>query len=152
MIMIIDTKEQLPLDFSKYKEVDSVVRQNLTEGDYSAVSNNGQTCPYIFERKSLADLFSTLTRGNKRFHREIDRAKKNNTKLVLVVEGTLSDVFKGIKYSEISGLTILKTMITLFQKYKLYHIFFSNRSEMTEYIVRFYQSYFKHYRSLQDEC
>lgn len=76
--IIIDTREQFPLSFPNSKKM------KLSCGDYSTT---GELFSDVFiERKSLNDLASTLSSGKERFLKEIDRAKKLNYYLVVVVE------------------------------------------------------------------
>lgn len=96
--------------------------------------------PVCFERKSIGDLFGTLTNGHERFRKELDRAKENNFKIILIVEGTLSEVLAGYKHSSVKGSSILKTMFTLWMKYDLTPVFCPNRSEMKRFITETFEA------------
>lgn len=77
MKIIVDTREQLPLFPG--------VKQTLLVGDYTTKLLHGV---FHIERKSLADLYSTLTKGNQRFKRELFRAAYHRISIVVYVEGT----------------------------------------------------------------
>ena len=91
MNIIIDTREQLPL-FESYR----TLRYKLLVGDYTTNLLYGL---YHVERKSLSDLYGTMTKGNVRFHNCIIRAKVNGIKLVMVVEGSKKN-FKAKKFPQ----------------------------------------------------
>lgn len=66
MQIVIDTREQKPyrIDGAKFKA--------LAVGDYSL---EGLENKFAIERKSLADIYQSLTRDHDRFRREIEKAK-----------------------------------------------------------------------------
>jgi len=81
-LVYIDTREQSWLKFNIPSEI-----KTLKFGDYT--SNKDEKC-YI-ERKSLNDFISTLSSKNiERFKNEINKAKKENAYLIVLVEETLS--------------------------------------------------------------
>ena len=57
--IVIDTREQLPLDFSPFADV-RVVRTKLWPGDYSII---GGSKLVAIERKSVSDLIGTMKTG-----------------------------------------------------------------------------------------
>ena len=85
--MIQDSREQLgygPLFSGTY------IVQALPVGDYSVCGIENRIA---IERKSLADLLSSLTHGRERFERELGKAKSYDLFLV-VVECSPSDVLE----------------------------------------------------------
>lgn len=80
MQIITDTREQLPYW--------TVVRKALIVGDYTTRKLQGK---FHIERKSLQDLYGTLTSGNQRFKYELFRAAYSNIKLEVYVEGSYED-------------------------------------------------------------
>lgn len=80
MTIIIDTREQLPLFKGK--------RETLNVGDYTTKKLKGK---FHIERKSLSDLYGTLTKGNTRFKYELFRAAYQRITLEVYIEGTLDD-------------------------------------------------------------
>ena len=57
--IVIDTREQMPLDFSDFADV-RTERRKLWPGDYSL---KAATCLVAIERKSVSDLIGTMTTG-----------------------------------------------------------------------------------------
>ena len=130
----------MPLDFSVGGSVSEVITTGLPIGDYWATWEDGTEMPIAIERKSLIDLAGTLTSGYSRFKREIMRAVENKIKLVLIVEGSISEVLTGSKYSEVEGKSILKTMFTLWLKYDVVPVFVNDREEMKRFILETFES------------
>lgn len=58
--IVIDTREQLPLDFSPWGDSVSITRATLWPGDYSI---RGATHLIAIERKSVTDLIGTMMSG-----------------------------------------------------------------------------------------
>ena len=142
LLINIDTREQLPLDFSSHKIIDEQVVATLPYGDYCC-EYNGKLLPVVFDRKSLGDLFGTLGKGHKRFMREVDRAKKDNTLLIIIVEKNLSTIRKGYRYSKMSGSAIMRQLFTLQHKHSVPFVCCKNREEMEMYIAEYFYSYVK---------
>lgn len=144
MEIIIDSRESAPLVF-KNDYIDKVSVRKLDVGDYSCVFKDGYQVPIFFERKSIGDLFSTMGMGYKRFKREMLRAHNSNKTLILIVEGSLHDVFAGYEYSTIEGLSMVRKLFTLWVKHGLIPVFCNSRREMSEYITQFYIAAGKEY-------
>ena len=87
LLLSVDTREQIPLVFDN-KEV-KVLSQKLDYGDYVAMGENYNGI--FIERKSLADLIATISMGYERFNKEVQRAKKMNGYVVVLVESSLND-------------------------------------------------------------
>jgi len=137
--MLIDTREQLELLFQD-EFITECERVPLPVGDYSCEFKNGYQCPVCFERKSLNDLFGTLSKGYDRFKREIERAKSLDIKLIIVIEGTLTDVLWGIKHSERSGISVLRQLFTLWIKHGVPFYCLKDRTEMSIFITEYFKS------------
>lgn len=144
MKIIIDTREQSPLTFSNSMVTEVIVRK-LDVGDYGCEFEDGHVPPFVFERKSLNDLFGTMGNGYERFKQEIVRSQKNQTQMFLIVEGTLMDVARGVEYSSLKGLSVVAKMFTLWVKYSVQPIFVADRREMSEYITHFFIAVGKQY-------
>jgi len=147
MIIKIDSREQQPLPIIKENMISGVVIDGLPFADYwcewePGSEKAGYNCemPICFERKSIPDLFGTLTSGYSRFKREIERATENGFKIVLIIEGSLSEVLAGSKHSTVKGESIVKTLFTLWVKYDVFPVFCSNRSEMKRYIIETFEA------------
>ena len=137
MIILQDTREQLPLDF-KHEFITGRKIMKLEVGDYCCLYKDGSVPNIIFERKSIGDLFGTLGGGYERFKREIIRAKELNIKLILIIEGSLSKVLKGYDRSQLSGISIIKKLFTLWVRYDLLPVFAKDRDECSRFIIEYY--------------
>ena len=150
MIILIDSREQLPIDFS-HKYIESIETMKLTVGDYAVRFKDGHIPNIRFERKSIGDLFGTLGAGYKRFKRELIRALENELKLVIIIEGNLSKILKGNIYSTLEGDTIVKKLFTLKTRYNIDFVCCKDRAEMSQYITHEFISLGKdHIKKLKD--
>lgn len=134
MVIICDSREQKCLDFSGIDGIEKIETMGLAYGDYSSIVH-GKPVPIVFERKGISDLFGTMTSGSDRFKREMERAKADNMKLILIIEGSYTDVFGGIEHSQFSGESMMKKLATLYVKYDLEYIFCESRRVMARRIV-----------------
>lgn len=114
MDIIVDTREQLPLFKNK------CIKYKLVVGDYSTMKLRHS---FSIERKSLADLYSTITKGHIRFRNEHIRASINGIKLVLYVEGTKKDFevknWPGGNRRDCKGETLIKIIESIEKKWPL---------------------------------
>jgi ERCC4-type nuclease len=85
-IIIIDSREQTPLTFTF-----PTVTAGLTTGDYSVA---GLEYDFCIERKTLPDLYSSLTSGRNRFMRELHRMKAYPFARLLII-GSEHEVEQG---------------------------------------------------------
>ncbi|TVM16466.1 hypothetical protein DPQ33_12620 [Oceanidesulfovibrio indonesiensis] len=86
MQLIVDNREQAPLDFAAYPC--TVQAGTLDVGDYSL---SGLEHMVAVERKSIPDLVACVTRERARFERELARARGLEL-FAVVIEGSLDDV------------------------------------------------------------
>lgn len=134
MILVQDTREQTPLDFKDIEGIEKIEEVGLPYGDYTAICH-GCPVPIVFERKGFGDLWGTMTSGHDRFKRELQRAKDDNVKLILIIEGSYTDVWNGFERSKVDGQTMLKKLATMYVKYDLEYIFCESRRVMARRIV-----------------
>ena len=137
MIILVDSREGLPLDF-QHEFITGIKVQKLEVGDYCCLYQDGSIPNTIFERKSLGDLFGTMGQGYNRFKKEIIRAKELNIKLILIIEASLTKILKGYEPSQLKGFSVVKKLFTLFIRYNLLPVFCKDREEMSIYITEFY--------------
>lgn len=81
MKILVDTREQKPL-FPKAQ------RKTLNVGDYTTEKLKAK---FVIERKSLSDLYGTLTKGNTRFKYELFRAAFHHIQIEVFIEGSHDD-------------------------------------------------------------
>jgi len=140
MIILQDSREQNALEFL----LDDIVTEQRVEylpfGDYRCEYTNGWRPPFVFERKSLGDLFGTMGKGHRRFKAEMAKAKEADCKIILICEESFTDVARGFSHSSISGKTMLQKLFTLRIRYDLETVFCNSRWEMQEYIKQFYSA------------
>lgn len=123
MDIIVDTREQLPL----FKN--NCIRYGLLVGDYSTMKLRHT---FAIERKSLADLYSTITKGHVRFRKEHIRASANGIELVLYVEGSKEDFelknWPGGSRRDCKGETLIKIIDTIEQRWPLEIVWCNSRA------------------------
>ena len=145
-VILCDTREQKRLEFS-YPDIAYTKRFKLEVGDYCICFCDGSIPPVIFERKSIGDLFGTLTSSYDRFKSEIIRAKTQGIALILIVEGSLTKVLKGYKHLNprnpgtkvhMDGVRIVRTLFSLYVRYGVIPVFCKDRYEMQDYIIEYY--------------
>ena len=57
---------------------------------------------------------------------------------VILKKLPLTNILKGYKYSTIPGISIVKTIFTLWLKYNLIPVFCKDREEMQNFIIHYY--------------
>jgi len=136
MKILIDTREQRPLEFAWPS-----AKACLPFGDYGCELDDESMVPVIFERKSIADLFGSLSKGYERFRNMLRKAEADKVKIIIIVEGSLSKVLKGYSRSQRTGVSIVKQLYTIRAIYGIEIVFCQNRDEMTLYIEKLFDSY-----------
>jgi len=136
--MIIDSREQRALAFSPDDTFTGSRIESLAVGDYACEFVDGIRPPVVFERKSLSDLYGTMTSGYPRFKRELLRAKTLGLQVILIIEGSLATVLQGFNRSQFSGESCVKKLMTLAVKYDCYPVFCNSRAEMVRFITEVY--------------
>jgi hypothetical protein len=139
-IIYVDTREQSWLKFNTPFEI-----KTLSFGDYACSNDN---CGCFIERKSLSDFISTLSVKNfDRFKNEIEKAKKNNSYVIVMVEETLQNALSFQYLPHISKKIkatpeyIFHNVRELLQSYdNLQFLFVDGRKEMTRLIEAIFAS------------
>lgn len=139
LIVIIDTREQLPYSFSS--EIKTEIKE-LVSGDYSILGHEDK---FSIERKSLDDYVKSISEDRDRFYREIKRLQKFNF-AAIVVEGSLEDIHQH-KYSspEVTEEQVLGTTVSIILDYKIPVLFCSDRQHAIWIVEKFINMYYKHY-------
>ena len=145
MVLLCDTREQDPIVFPPHPWVDRIERTTLQVGDYQARFRDGTIPPVSFERKSLGDLFGTMTGGYKRFKEEVRRARDLQTCLKIIVEAPLAAVWQGTRYSEFPGPSMVQKCFTLMVRHRIQVIFCADRREMARYMLEYFLSIGREY-------
>jgi len=114
MIIAIDTREQRPYTFQNTKLPPEVVIKGLKTGDYSLTGLEDKVC---VERKSLADLFSSVGTGRERFEREMIRMSEMQY-TALIIESSLAGIFTHPPArSKMNPRSVFRTLISWSIKY-----------------------------------
>ena len=132
IIIIEDSREQTPLDFSGFRGVESV-RQGLKTGDYSIQGFEDKLC---FERKSVQDLVGTLIGGHERFLREMERMRDFEARYILVEHSPTLLYSYCIKHGwDYKFNTIIQSLLAYAYHYQVRVRFCKDREDMAKYIV-----------------
>lgn len=139
MVILIDTREQVPLTFAKCEGVETIV-QMLPVGDYSARGSR-----VVIERKSVADLYGSYTANYDAERAKIVKAKELGLKFILAIEGSVFDIRSGYSYwkngeqveSKRSGISMIRTLLTVSRKYDIPIWWCNSRKEMSFLIMEY---------------
>lgn len=107
--IIIDSREQAPLKFPNFPAETAT----LQTGDYSV---KGLEDIFTVERKSVADLISSLTSGRERFQREIQRMLACRSRTLLIVgdnSNPHTDIINGNYRSKAKPQSILASLASI---------------------------------------
>lgn len=129
--IIVDTREQKPLWNPPVCK-----RECLIVGDYTTRLLNNK---FIAERKSPGDLYGTITKGHRRFKREIFRAIENDIIIVVFVETTkkrfINKRFPGGANRQYPSKGLERIVDTLASRYDLEFVWCKDRAEMKKLII-----------------
>ena len=129
MIILYDTREQQPYQFTRYPDV-AVEPATLTTTDYTL---RGLEDRIGLERKTLSDLTGTLTNGRERFQRECERGRGLEY-YGLIVEASMEDVRLHNYRSKMTPQSLLQTLAAYSVRYGL-HVHWCGCREGGEYMV-----------------
>lgn len=132
MIILVDSREQKP-----YWSGSECAKTALIVGDYTTVKLLNL---FHIDRKSPADLYSTITKGHLRFKKEILRADEHGIYLAIYVESTREkfinkDFPQGdrLKYPT-RGLD--RILNTLYERYQLEIVFLDSREDSMQAVYK----------------
>jgi len=108
-VIVVDTREQLPLPIEGY----DVERCILSIGDYGVKGFSDWANPaFIIERKSLSDLVHSLGKDRDRFEREVLKMKQFGFR-ALLIEALESEVQQGRYSSLMTVAAVLQSLATV---------------------------------------
>lgn len=123
MLVIVDSREQLPYDFNKYQV--ELTTGTLPAGDYSLPGFEDRIA---IERKSLDDLIGCLMGKNRdRFERELQKGSRYDL-FAVVIEANFEDVRDGRYRSEMKPHAALQSILAFQVRYRVPFIWAGNRS------------------------
>jgi ERCC4-type nuclease len=129
----IDTREQRPW---KWHASVPYTGATLAAGDYAPI---GCESSIAIERKSLSDLWGSVTRDNARFQRELSKLAKYKYAAV-VIEGAQAAILRGNRYSQIDGSRVLSTCATLETKFGVPFHFAGDRANAAIWALHLLES------------
>lgn len=133
MIILVDTREKKPLSFSIGSDIEEIKKTKLATGDYSV---QGFEDKIMVERKASVDeVFMNLGVQWERFEREMERAKLYKYKY-LVIEASMREIYKGSRYSQMSGRFIMARLLYLQFKYGINVIFAGEGLHVPGFIIQ----------------
>lgn len=127
--IICDTREQTPFIFpGRWTEV-----EKLNVGDYGL--RKPHDLGIYIERKTLSDMVFTFSRGLGRFKKELIRAKKSKSYIVMVVEEKLVNALlfnhlPNMRYAKVSPPHIFKSIRDILHEFPNFQILFAGSSTM----------------------
>jgi len=113
MRIVIDTREQAPLDFAAWPEV-SPERGTLRVGDYSLA---GLEDRFAIERKSLPDLVASVTTHRERLERELQTLRGYDL-AAIVVEADMGQVLRHGYRSHATPDSVLQSLAAFLVRYR----------------------------------
>lgn len=137
--IIQDTREKNPLHFdNRY-----VTTAKLDVGDYGLEDKYNKNI-YI-ERKNINDFAQTLTKNFARFERELKRAVKSNSYIVMLVEVSLEtalnfDVLPEMRYTKVTPSHVFKNLRDLLKDYQNFQVLFvDNREIAAKAVIKIFE-------------
>jgi ERCC4-type nuclease len=116
LVIVVDTREQLPLPFSRLK----TRAGTLLTGDYSVA---GLESLFAIERKSISDLVGCCVGQNReRFERELHRLRGFRFKRLLIV-GSETEILEGKYCSNVKPKAVMATLGAFEARYDLPVVF-----------------------------
>ena len=123
MIIVADTREQLPYTFNKWT-VD-IKEEALSTGDYSLPGFEDKVG---IERKTIDDLVGCLMGKNRdRFEKELARAKSYEL-FAVIIEADLITLSQGNYQSNMKSHSAIQTITAFHIRYGIPFLFCGNRS------------------------
>ena len=136
MKIVVDRREQKPLDFIGESEVGSLVT-----GDYSL---KGFEDIIAIERKSLSDLMGSMTSGRDRLNREFQRSKGLEY-FGLVVESDFTEISKGNYRSKMAPTAAVASLLSFSVKYRIPIFFVKDRQEAATVVEGLLRQYLRQF-------
>lgn len=132
--IIIDTREQKPLEFS------SGTAHTVSKLDFGDYVSSSHYKKLFLERKSLVDFCGTMSAGFERFKKEVERAANMNSYIITIIEEPLNHLDNLPEYVKGSSEFFKTRMKDLCQKYEnLQFLFVKNRVEMAKIVEKLFR-------------
>ena len=136
MIILTDTREQLPYSFDRWPI--EIQTAGLPTGDYSLSGFENQIA---VERKSLNDLIGCLIGKNRvRFEKELTHARQYEL-FAVVIEADFFQIANKNYHSVMNPDAVLQSITAFYIRYKIPFLFCGNRSGAEYMIYSLLQKY-----------
>ena len=137
MKLIIDNREPKELTSALQSRVDNVSLENLELGDIIIKNDNNEVI-LMFERKSLADLISSIKDGRyKEQSFRLSHYELDNKYIYYIIEGNILNFMN--KEKETTKKMLFSSILSLSYKKGFSILHTSGLVETIEFIVRFYE-------------
>lgn len=143
MIIIKDTREKNPWDFSFYPECEAEYNQALPTGDYTIF---GYEKKIIIDRKaSVEEIAMNISKKSiDRFTRELERMKEFDERYI-ICEFSLDDLISFPKNSvvpvvKVNGEYVLKRILELEKQFNVQFIFCRDRIEAQDKVMELFKN------------
>jgi len=131
--IIQDTREKKPWTFEATGSVQDVKVEKLDTGDYSI---EGMEDIFFVERKaSVEEVYISLGVQWERFRKEMERAKPYKYKF-LVIEATMREIYRGTRYSKMTGKFIMARLLHIEQEYGVRVVFAGSGMHVPGFIIQ----------------
>ena len=134
--IVIDTREQLPYEFTDLK----TVRLALEEGDYSLV---GSVRDCAVERKSREDAWGCVGGSRVRFRDCLSRLTKLKSPAI-VIESNLDDFVKPPPRTRLSPAQVVGAYISWSEEFRIPIFFCPSRAYAERVTLRWLMAYWRH--------
>lgn len=140
MIIIVDTREQLPYDFACITPPPAVEVATLDAGDYSLKGFEGQVA---IERKTLNDAYSTFGQGRRRFQVELERLAGYQFAAVVIEADWHTIVRRPPSRSRLNPKTVVASIAAWSQRYGVHFWTCPNREFAERWTYRLLERFWK---------
>ena len=142
MKIIIDTREQTPFQYERFREQYHVEteRGSLDSGDYSLA---GFESSVAVERKELGDLIGCLSHDRERFTRELARLRGYDSPAI-VVEAPFSYIQGGRYRSKMNPDAAVQSLYSIMQEYRIPIFFAPDRHTAEHFTFHFLRHFLRH--------
>jgi ERCC4-type nuclease len=140
MVVVIDTREQVPLWMPKPPKGLVIMRDTLQNGDYSI---KGHEHKFAIERKN-SDLFAFLTSERAKTKEKLNRLLDYDFK-ALVIEYSEDELFMPQLFTNISPEVVRQSLISFEIKYGL-HVYYGTKSDIERKVLDWMVYYFNYKR------
>lgn len=130
----VDTREKQILDLKDVK----TIKHKFDFGDYGFI-NEPYFCNVFFERKSITDLWGTMSQNYDRFCREMERAKESGAYIIVLVDYLYSKATgynHNKRYSKSTASFIFHRIRKMLQTYDNVQFLFSGGREQSEFLIK----------------